>query len=205
MELKDVQEFIEQNKDSEEVQEYLKGLNKVDVSRIQQLADEDKDIKSWLDSVKDKHSSKSLETWKTNNLQKLIDEEVAKRNPKETAEQKQIRELTERLNKKEKEEKRQALLNKSLVLADEKKLPKDILEYFLGDDEESTKANLEKLENVFNTHVESLVNEKLKGSSYTPPKGGNEKKLTLEEIKNMSPDEINQNWEAVQEVMKENK
>lgn len=201
MELKDVQEFIEQNKENEEVQGFIEGLSKVDVQRIQKLADEDKDIKSWLDSVKDKHSSKSLETWKTNNLQKLIDDA----NPAETAEQKMIRELTERLNKKEADEKRQTLLNKSLMFADEKKLPKDILEYFLGEDEDATKENLDKLESVFASHVEKLVQERLKDSSYTPPKGGTGTTLTLDDVKKMSTKEINDNWEKVQELMKQAK
>lgn len=202
MTLEKMKEFIEQNKEDEGVKEYLKGLApKVDVSGIQKLADEDSEVKSWLDSIKDKHASKSLETWKTNNLEKLISEEVTKRNPSETPEQKQIRELTERLNKKEQDEQRQILLNKALVYADEKKLPKDVLEYFLGEDEDTTKANLEKFESVFTNHVESLVNERLKDSSYTPPKGESGKKLTLQEIEKMSQDEINKNWEQVREVL----
>jgi len=41
-------------------------------------------------------------------------------------------------------------------------LPKEILEHFLGDSEESTVKNLETLESVFSKHVETLVEEKLK-------------------------------------------
>lgn len=35
--------------------------------------------KKWFDSVKDKHFNKALETWKSNNLTKLIDDEVKKK------------------------------------------------------------------------------------------------------------------------------
>ena len=45
----------------------------------------------------DSYFSKGLDTWKNNNLQKLIDEEVSRRNPAETPEQKAIRELQQQM------------------------------------------------------------------------------------------------------------
>ena len=45
----------------------------------------------------DSYFSKGLDTWKNNNLQKLIDDEVAKRNPAETPEQKAIRDLQQQM------------------------------------------------------------------------------------------------------------
>lgn len=189
MELKEVKEFIEQNKENEEVKAYLQGLSKVDVARMQTEAESNQEIKSWLDSIKDKHASKSLETWKTNNLQKLIDEAVSKANPKETPEAKQIRELTERLNKKEADEQRQILMNKALLKADEKKLPKEIVSYFLGEDEDSTTTNLTKLEEIFNNHISKEIEERLKGG-YKPPK--NEDNKT--DISKMSMEEYAEYW-----------
>lgn len=121
----------------------------------------------------------------------MIDEAVTKANPQETQEQKKIRELEERLNQKEKAETRQALLNKSLVIADEKKLPKDLLEYFLGENEETTTKNIEKLETVFNKHVETVVNERLKGD-YKPPKSGNEHNKN---VVDMNMDEYAKYWQ----------
>ncbi len=172
MDLQEIKAYFETNKDNVEVQNYLSELSKVTTEGVEQFVTTDEG-KKWLGKHNDSFFTKGLESWKKNNLEKLISDEVAKRNPQETPEQKKIRELEERLNQKEAEEKKQTLLNKSLLIADEKKLPKDILEFFLGDTEESTVKNLESLEGVFSKNVEALVNERLKSGNYTPPNGGN--------------------------------
>jgi len=197
MELKDIKAYFETNKDTEEIKTYLAELSKVTNEGVEQFISSE-DGKKWLGKHNDSFFTKGLESWKKNNLEKLISDEVSKRNPQETPEQKKIRELEERLNQKESEEKRQTLLNKSLLIADQKKLPKEILEHFLGDSEESTIKNLELLEGVFTKHVEALVEDKLK-SGYKPPAGGGkgDKALTTQDLANMSIEEINANWDKV--------
>lgn len=181
MDFNEVKSFIEQNAQSEEVNNYIKGL--VTPDRVNSFLDTEEGKKLIQPKV-DSHFSKGLETWKTNNLSKLIEEEVVKRNPAETPEQKQIRELTERLNKKEAEEKRQSLMNKGLLKADEKKLPKELVSFFLGEDEDSTSANLTKLEEIFNKHISETVEQRLKGG-YKPPTNGktDETELLKEQIR----------------------
>lgn len=163
----EIPQYIEQNKDSEDVKNFLNGFSSLDVFKNKI---NDPDFKSFIDSEKDKHSSKSLETWKQNNLQKLIDEAVKKANPTETDEQKKIRELTERIDKAEKEKTHESLRNKALKIASDKKLPSELVDFFIGQDEETTTKNLESLENVLNTKVNALAEERLKGG-YKPPKG----------------------------------
>lgn len=164
----EVKTYFETNKDGEDVKGFLNGFTNLDV--FKEKVNNDPNFKSFMDSEKDKHSSKSLETWKTNNLKKLIDDAVTKANPQETPEQKQIRELTERINKSEKENVHETLRNKALKIATDKKLPSELVDYFIGADEESTIKNLESLENVLNTKVNALAEERLKGG-YKPPKG----------------------------------
>lgn len=175
MELKDVQEFIEQNKDNDDVKNYIGGF--ITPDRINGFLDSE-DGKKLIQPKIDSNFTKGLETWKNNNLQKLIDEAVTKANPAETKEQKQIRELTERLNQKEVEEKKQMLLNKGLLKADEMKLPKEVVSYFLGEDEESTNSNLETLSNIFNSHVENIVKQRL-GEGYKPGSNNNSSEMDL--------------------------
>lgn len=167
----EVKTYFETNKDSEDVKGFLGGFNNIDV--FKEKVNTDPTFKSFLDSEKDKHSSKALETWKTNNLQKLIDEAVTKANPQETPEQKQIRELTERLNKQEVESKRKDLTNKALKELTDKKIPTDLASFIVGNDEESTKANLDKLAAIFTQHDEAIRKEFATNNSYTPPKDNN--------------------------------
>lgn len=170
MDLAEVKAYLETNKDQEDVKSYLAALSKVTIEGAKSFIEKEEG-KKWLGSLNDSFFSKGLESWKENNLQTLIDDAVKKANPAETEQQKEIRLLKERLDQKESAEKRQGLINKALLVADEKKLPKDLVEFFLGDDEENTTKNLDKLGSVMNTFVQTQVDERLKGT-YTPPSGG---------------------------------
>lgn len=181
MDFNEVKTYIEQNAQNEEVFNYISGF--VTPDRVNSFL-ETEDGKKVLQPKIDSHFTKGLETWKTNNLEKLINEEVTKRNPQETPEQKQIRELTERLNNKETAERRQVVKNHALTHANNKKLPVDIIDFFLGDNEEITTTNLTKLEEVLNNHIATAVEERLKGG-YKPPAGGksDEKELLAEQVR----------------------
>jgi hypothetical protein len=128
-------------------------------------------VKSELDSEKDKHYNTALETWKTNNLSKIIDDEVAKRNPTETPEQKMIAELQKKFEDSENGRKREALMNVALGVATEKGLPKGILDKLLGDDETATLANIEAFATEYNTTVQAAVEAKFKTGGREPGKG----------------------------------
>ena len=133
------------------------------------------EVKSLLDSEKDKHHAVALETWKTNHLQGLLDEAVAKANPSETPEQKQIRELQDRLNAKEAAEKRSELRNKALSYATEKGIdPKFVTKHvdrFLGEDEQTTTGLFDELKTDIDSIVQAQVEAKLKGDARQTPGG----------------------------------
>jgi hypothetical protein len=176
---KEITDYFEANKDSEDVKNYVGGL--VTPDRVENFLNTD-DGKKLLQPKLDTNFNKGLDTWKTNNLKKLIDDAVTKSNPQETAEQKQIRELTERINKSEKEKAHETLRNKALKMATDKKLPSELVDYFIGEDEETTTKNLESLENVLNTKVNALAEERLKGG-YKPPKNTNTNLTAEEQVK----------------------
>ena len=86
------------------------------------------------------------------------------------------------------------------MIADEKKLPKGIIDYFIGNDEESTNKNLDVLEQVFSTHIDSQVTDRLKTSSNIPPKTKvNRNSLNLEDMQSMTPEQINANWDKIKQ------
>lgn len=202
MDINEVKQFIEENKDNEEVQNYVGGF--ITSDRVESYLNGE-DGKKLIQPKLDSHFTKGLETWKGNNLEKLIDEEIKSRFPEKDQKDIELEKVKAELEKIKADANRKELMNKALLVADEKKLPKDIIKYFLGEDEESTNKNLQALEGVFSNHVETLVQERLKQNSYTPPKGGEGKTFTMDDIKNMNDEEINKNWEAVQEVLKQGK
>ena len=148
--------------------ELFKNASKFDTQKILN----DKNFMSFLDSEKDKHADKVLKTWKANNLEKVIESEVLKRtSTKETPEQKAIRELQEQLASLSKEKEvatRQAKFKDVMV---QKNIPTSLTNFLLGEDDETTEANINIFEEAMSSYVEKQVNAKLKDSSYVPPKG----------------------------------
>ncbi|MBY6878679.1 DUF4355 domain-containing protein [Clostridium botulinum] len=175
---KDLLELIKDIEDNGEVDEILATselatkFGGLDV--FKQKVNTDKDFKSFIDSLKDQHLSKGLETWKTNNLQSLIDEKIKELYPEEDPKDTELVKLKQEMENMKKEKIKEQLTNKALKIATEKGLPNDLVDYFIGQDEETTNKNLETLEKVFTDKLETTVKERLKGNSYTPPSGGSD-------------------------------
>lgn len=167
---------------------------------IEQLA-KDEVFQKWLQSEKDRHFSKGLETWKENNLPSLVEEEIKKRYPEETEEQRQLRELKAQLEKLQQERQREAIRNQAYKRANEKGLPLELLDFFVADDAEKTQANLEILEKVWNEAVQAQVNQTFKQNGREPHKPTIPNSLSREQIEAMSEEDIIKNWDQVQKFL----
>lgn len=140
----------------------------------------DNDFKSFIDSEKDKHYQKAFSTWKANNLDKIVEAEVIKRQGKpETAEQKAIRELQEKLATMEKEKAKAEMISKFKDVLQEKKIPSKLMDFVLGADEEVTNANITLFEEAMKSYVDNGVNDRLGNSRHVPQKG---QQITQEQI-----------------------
>lgn len=179
MELKDVKEFINQNKDNEDVKSFVSGLNPINLDRVKEFVGKDKDAQGWLDSEKDKHLQKGIETFKNNNLQKLIDDQYKKQHPDADPKDTELANMKAEIEKMKQETLHKDLTNTALKIAQEKKLPANLINYFIGQDEETTKTNITALEKEFKNAVQTEVDSRLKGG-YKPPKDNNSS-LTAEE------------------------
>lgn len=167
----EVKKYMDENRTNDEVIAYLQGL--ISVEGVQEFLNENDEGKRWLDSERDKHLSKGLETWKSNNLQKEIDKRIKELYPEETEEKKQLRELNDKIQKMEQEKQREILKNKALTIAAEKKLPLNkIIDLVISDNEEATVSNIGRFEEIFGASVQSAVEERLKSNGYTPPNNG---------------------------------
>ncbi len=210
MELKDVQQFLSENKDSNDVKGLIQGLLGVD--DIQNLLQTNKDFTSWFDSEKDKHHNKALDTYKQKTLPKLIEEEIARRNPNnKSPEALEVEKALAEIKQWKTRTIRESVRNEALKFATEHKLPSDVIDYFITldneDDDEGTKSkeatmsNLTKLKDTWSSHLQTVVNEQLKGSGYTPKDTGNQgaaythdqlKSMTAEQIASLDDSVVNQ-------------
>jgi hypothetical protein len=169
---------------------------------VQQFVNENDDAKKWLQSLTDSRVTEAIKTYEKKTLPKKLEEEIAKRFPPETPEQKQLRELQQKLEQIEQEKIRESLRNKALSLATEKQLPTKLVDFFIGQDEESTVKNLGMLEEVFSAAVQHAVEAKFKEGGRNPnPPSDPGQPLTKEAIEKMTPEEINKNWEQIEKFL----
>ncbi|MBU3098738.1 MULTISPECIES: DUF4355 domain-containing protein [Clostridium] len=201
--LQEIETYMATNKDKAEVKTYLDTFRvQPTLEQFKGLTTTDATYKSFMDSENDKHTTKSLETWKTNNLDKLYQERFTKENPTADPKDTALTKLQAQLDKMQSDGVKKDLTNKALKMAQEKKLPIELVDFFVGATEEDTTKNLASLESVFASHIESVVTERLKGG-YKPPTGtGTDVTYTMEQISKMTTAEINANWDAVQKSMK---
>ena len=130
----------------------------------------DKEFKAYIDSLNDKHFEKALKTWKENNLEKEFEPWIKEKYPELITDpvQKQIAELQAQLEKEKAANARKDLLAQAISYANEKKIPSQFVERFLGEDLEKTKAALDEFNTVYSKSLESLVDERIKSSSFNP-------------------------------------
>jgi hypothetical protein len=86
----------------------------------------------------------------------------------------------------------------------EKGLPVSLAAVLNYSSAEECSASIEAVGKAFQEAVEKAVNDRLSGGK-PPKKAGDHAAYTMEQIKAMSPAEINKNWDAVQAAMQAEK
>ena len=172
MNLQEVKDYIETNKAIPEVKTYLDTFKIQPTLEVFKSKLNDTEFKSFMDSEKDKHLTKGIETFKTNNLAALVDAKVKELYPDVDPKDTELTKMKLIIEQMQKDTNKKELTNKALKIATEKKLPIELIDFLVGNDEAATTKNIDTLTNIFKTHDEALKTEILKNSSYTPPKGG---------------------------------
>lgn len=167
MKLEEIIKFFEENKEKDDVKEYLEKLSAVSADKVEGFLNTS-DGKRFLQPRLDSNFTKGLETWKANNLEKLVEDEVNKRNPTKTPAELEVEKLRKEIEDERNARNRETLLNKALKVAKEKNLPDSIVDFFIGQDEDRTLANLTKFEEEFTKSVTDAVNAKFKESGRNP-------------------------------------
>lgn len=192
MKKSDALKLLEKLKDEEDINELFKGTDVEAAFKVEPTLDvfktklAEKEFKSFMDSEKDTHANKALETWKANNLQTIINDEVLKATgKKKTPEQIKIEELEKSFNEqKAKAERAEKVAKYKDVLA-EKKIPGEMIDYFLTDDDETTNTRIDNFATYVEGIVSSSVKEKIANGSYTPPGENGSGDLTVDDLAKM--------------------
>jgi len=167
--IQDVRTFVESNANSEDVKGFVNEFYTPE--KLNPFLDTDAGGKL-LQPRYDKNFTKGLESWKEKNLPEIIDEEVTKRNPGETEEQKRLKKLEEQNQSTQQMLKKEGLKNTALKNLKNPSLA-ELVDFLVGDDETTTNANINILENVFTKAVNDAVKDALKNGGRVPPNNQN--------------------------------
>lgn len=194
MNLEEVKQFLEQQKETPEVKSYLNELSALSEDKVRQFLDTDGG-KKVLQPRLDQHFTKGLETWKANNLDKLVDQKVKELNPTKNPLEIKVEKLEKTLKMKE-------IKEKALVKAHQDGLPTQLIEFFLSDDSEKTEANLNTFKDVFDQHLQNKTKERLKEDGIDP-KGSLQqpKTFTREQLQGLTQEQYKANEEAIDKLL----
>jgi len=180
---KDLLEKIKNLKDDEDVNALLVGTDietqfkgaEPTLDTFKSKLKTDKEFKAYIESENDKYHNKALTTWKENNLEKELEPFINAKYPDLVKDpmQKQLLEVQKELAAAKSESAREKLLTQAVKYATEKKMPIGFVEKFLGEDLDTTKANLDVLAIDWSKGLETSMNERMKAGSYVP--GGTDK------------------------------
>lgn len=140
-------------------------LTKLTESDIKKLIETNQTMKSEMQKEADRVFSKGLETWKQNNLEKIINEEIEKRakenNPQETEEQKNIRVMREEINSLKLKYTIAENQAKALKIATEKKIPDSFLDVLDYSNTEKMDKQLDSIDATWTKALEARIEEEV--------------------------------------------
>ena len=190
MNLEDVKKYLEENKESKDVIDFMKSIQQPVTRDTVEAWCKDGDGRSWLDRNCDIYATKAVNTarenaiakFKADELPKLIDEAVkAKSNEGLTPEQMQLKELQAQLDAMKAEKEQAELLNANSKKLKEQGLNTDLAKYIKTDDD------IDFFKNLINDSVKTQIQQKLGKSSYKPPVVDNNlNTITKEQFNKMS-------------------
>lgn len=159
--------------------EVVNATNEVTLNQFKETLDNNIECKGYFDSLVDKtvntRLDKSIDSWKTKNLENLIEEEINKRYPQKTEAEIKFEEQQKAIEKIQGEKRQLELQIKYQNLMAESNLPMDILDFIAGKDIEATITNIgrfkEFAQKYIDYEVDKEVDRRFSASAYTPPGG----------------------------------
>lgn len=175
----DLLKKIEAAKDDEDINNLLKGTDIEETFKGEEPTldvfkgkiKSDKAFQQFMDSERDTYHSKALKTMKEKGTwENEFSDVLTQKYPELVTDptQKQLLEVQKELAAAKAEAANEKLLTQAIAYANEKGIKIKSINRYLGEDLDSTKANLDELAEDWSKGLESMVDERLKSSSYVP-------------------------------------
>ena len=174
--LKDIADDADINEAIQGIEGLAKPLDitSIGLEDFKKVLESNKEVKAYYQSALDSGIGKGVATFKSETLPGIIEEELKKaNNKKKTPEQLELEELKAKFEALEKEKAKADMTTKYTKVLTEKGLNTDLINFVLGENDETTTQNIESIEKIINGAIDNGVKNKLSSSSYTPPSESN--------------------------------
>jgi hypothetical protein len=171
MELSEVKAYLDEHKTDPEVAEYLRGMNPLSgltKDTVKDFVGQNPLLKSYNDQIANIAVDTFKEKFETEEVPKLVQNKYDEAHPPESEEAKRLRTLETTVETEKKARVKAELRTIATEAATENGLPQKLVKFFVGDNEESTNENLKVFKEVFDSAVQSGVEEKMKTSAREP-------------------------------------
>jgi uncharacterized membrane-anchored protein YjiN (DUF445 family) len=154
--------------------EQTKPEGTIDVSaltedQVMELFEKNQAAKAYLQRTTDQAVTKGIQTFEQKTLPERVKAELDKANPKETDQQREMREMKETLSQLVAEKKKAELTTLAVKRLRNEQLPDEFLDFISYTDEDSVNSQLDKLKKVFTDKLNSAVEaEQTKRTGRTP-------------------------------------
>ena len=178
MNIEEIKKFFADNKDDAAVKAFLAELSKVSEEQKKAIVDE------WLkgpgakelQSMADKEAEKKNKAFLENNLEKLVEAKYLEKHPPKdphiAAMEAKLAEMEAEANRAKAEAAREKLRTFAGAYLTENKLSPHYVDFLIGNDEETTKANLEKFRATYDAELKTILDAKFKDAGREAPGGG---------------------------------
>ncbi|WP_271814189.1 DUF4355 domain-containing protein [Clostridium beijerinckii] len=187
---KDLLEKIKNVKDEEDINSLLAGTDieeqfkgpEPTLDVFKQKIKADKVFQQFMDSERDTYHSKAIKTMKEKGTwESEFGDVLTQKYPDLVTDptQKKLLDLEKQLAEEKAANVKKDLLAEAMKYANEKGIKLKSIDKYLGEDFDSTKANLDDLAEDWSKGLEAMVNEKMKANSYVPGTGDDGKPISI--------------------------
>ncbi|CUU47055.1 DUF4355 domain-containing protein [Clostridium beijerinckii] len=187
---KDLLEKIKNAKDEEDINSLLAGTDieeqfkgpEPTLDVFKQKIKADKVFQQFMDSERDTYHSKAIKTMKEKGTwESEFGDVLTQKYPDLVTDptQKKLLDLEKQLAEEKAANVKKDLLAEAMKYANEKGIKLKSIDKYLGEDFDSTKANLDDLAEDWSKGLEAMVNEKMKANSYVPGTGDDGKPISI--------------------------
>ena len=143
--------------------------------------------------------AKEVKTFTQDELNKIVAERIAKEKKKLEAERERKR-FEDKVAKFEAEMKafeQEKIKNQTMKLLSEKGLPVELCQFIQSNTADEIMENVEVFEKCWSEAIEKSVNARLRTSSELKTSTTTKATYTVDQLRNMSAEEINKNWDKI--------